>query len=81
MNSRNPAVDAPQDETPDAEAQSDAQAFVTAVTAQVGLGLPHERLELLARAAAPVHKALQGLAAIDLGETVPAMSFDPSWDA
>jgi hypothetical protein len=55
-------------------------AFVTAATEHAVLKLPAERLELIAEAAAPVHQALQGLAAIDLGETMPATSFDPSWD-
>lgn len=34
----------------------------------------------LAAAAAPVHAMLRGLAEVDLGETPPASSFDPSWD-
>ena len=55
-------------------------AFVEAVTEQALLNLPPERLAALAAAAAPVHEQLRTLAAVDLGETAPATSFDASWE-
>lgn len=55
-------------------------AFVRAVTAQAQLNLPEERLPDLAAAAAPIHTRLRSLAAVDLGETAPASSFDAAWD-
>ena len=55
-------------------------AFVEAVTEQALLKLSPERLTALAAAAAPTHAKLRTLAAVDLGETAPATSFDASWD-
>lgn len=54
--------------------------FAPAVAEEVVSTVPAERLALLAAAAAPVQEALRVLAGVDLGETMPATSFDPSWD-
>lgn len=56
------------------------QAFVRAIALQARLDLPEERVADLAAAAAPIHARLRTLAAVDLGETAPALSFDASWD-
>ena len=55
-------------------------AFVKAATDHALLNLPAERLPALAAAAAPVHELLKSLAAVDLGETAPATSFNASWE-
>lgn len=54
--------------------------FAPAVAEDVVCSVPAARLALLAVAAAPVQEALRALAGVDLGETMPATSFDPSWD-
>ncbi len=62
------------------ETETTITAFVRAAADQALLSLPAERLPGLTDAAASVHDLLRSLASVDLGETPPATSFDPSWD-
>lgn len=62
------------------ETETTIAAFVRAATDHALLNLPIERLPGLTDAAASVHELLRSVAGVDLGETAPATSFDPSWD-
>ncbi len=56
------------------------EAGVRATSESVALGLPSERMALLAEAFNQmVLPALQQLDAVDAGEAQPAAAFDPRW--
>jgi hypothetical protein len=50
------------------------------ITGTSRLTVAEDRLAALAARAAPVHALLSMLDGMELGETAPAMTFNPSWD-